>query len=651
MTYATQFKRIAKALIANGKISQYGACAEFYGGLPERTQEDLQRRLNIYWTNVAQLNVETIIQDVITMETEREERKNLMHSTTTALLPEAPPKNPPSSNNPSVARAPHEFTSAPAPRQNQPIDDLASMLSKITLSMAEMANAIKTQQSPQQYRPQQYPPRQYQPRQFQQQNSGNAAQFSGPSDPQNQFQHNRFPPSACTMCGEEGHWRSSCQVLDDMIQKGIVHQKGDRKIYLGRTGDTLVNRLGFRTIAEAAMAAHNSRAPYNNNQNGPAPAPVTSIVAYRPNPYMAEVAEPAPINSIYATVGALGYTDVDAAEKRKAVQPAAPQKRQAMEGAFQPRVTRSQTVPPPTTLQPPAAVPPPITITPPTPAPHRYPFSTVHPPTTFPPVDLTTDISMEDGETQTNTHAPRERRTKTWGSWQLSARDKMRTKGPQELSMMEVRSLMNPTVWNWLWDDRDRENAVISYVGEDEEVTTTRHDGAEVFAAEDAIDTLGLHKTLPRGFLRGPTPYIVTYVGALNEAHYALVDTGSQVNIMSERLASQLNLPIEHGSPLELHNASGTSINVIGICRDVDISTVARRNLQTFLVTSTHANDLLLGLPWFMSVGARMKVSGSGSTTQLAISVVGEEGQETSVKAIFSDNLVRTPQGLTMTKN
>ena len=166
---------------------------------------------------------------------------------------------------------------------------------------------------------------------------------------------------------------------------------------------------------------------------------------------LAEVAEPSLINSIYATVGALGYADVHAAENRKAVQPAAPQKRQAIVGAFQPRVTRSQTVPPPTTLQPP----PPITIIPPTPAPHRYLFSTVHPPTTFLPVDLTTDISMEDGETQTNTRAPRECRTKTWSSWQLSARDKMRTKGLQELSIMEVRSLMNPTVWNWLWDDRD----------------------------------------------------------------------------------------------------------------------------------------------------------------------------------------------------
>lgn len=45
--YATQFKKIARVLVREGKLSQYGACAEFYGGLPEKIQEHVQRRLNI----------------------------------------------------------------------------------------------------------------------------------------------------------------------------------------------------------------------------------------------------------------------------------------------------------------------------------------------------------------------------------------------------------------------------------------------------------------------------------------------------------------------------------------------------------------------------------------------------------------------------
>ena len=90
------------------------------------------------------------------------------------------------------------------------------------------------------------------------------------------------------------------------------------------------------------------------------------------------------------------------------------------------------------------------------------------------------------------------------------------------------------------------------------------------------------------------TPYLVAQIGAFREAHYVLADTGGQVNIISERLANQLSLPIEAVSPLELHNASGIATDVIGVCRDVGISTVARRNLRTFLVTSTPTNDHLL---------------------------------------------------------
>ena len=182
-------------------------------------------------------------------------------------------------------------------------------------------------------------------------------------------------------------------------------------------------------------------------------------------------------------------------------------------------------------------------------------------------------------------------------------------------------------------------------MGEDEFVTVFREEG-EVFAAEDAMGTLSMNCKLPRGFLRGPTPYLMANIGMLKEPHYALVNTGSQVNILSERLANQLNLPIEAGSPLELHNASGTAINVTGVCLDVMVSTVGKGSLQTFLVTSTMANDFLLGLPWFLSVGARMTVTGKGSTTHLAITVTGEDGTETSVKAVFSDDLVRTPEAL-----
>ena len=106
---------------------------------------------------------------------------------------------------------------------------------------------------------------------------------------------------------------------------------------------------------------------------------------------------------------------------------------------------------------------------------------------------------------------------------------------------------------------------MISYVGEDKFVTVFREEG-EVFAGEDDMGTLSMNRKLPRRFVRGPIHYLVANIGMHKEPHYALVDMGSQVNILSERLANQLNLPIEVGSVLELHNASGTAINVTEVC-------------------------------------------------------------------------------------
>ena len=72
--YATQYKKIAKMLIGDGTLSQYSACAEFYGGLQEVVQEDLQRRLNIDWNAPEALDVDNIIQQVIDVGDSKVER-------------------------------------------------------------------------------------------------------------------------------------------------------------------------------------------------------------------------------------------------------------------------------------------------------------------------------------------------------------------------------------------------------------------------------------------------------------------------------------------------------------------------------------------------------------------------------------------------
>ena len=63
-----------------------------------------------------------------------------------------------------------------------------------------------------------------------------------------------------------------------------------------------------------------------------------------------------------------------------------------------------------------------------------------------------------------------------------------------------------------------------------------------------------------------------------------------------------MNLPIETGSPLELPNTNGAAIEVVGVCRDVEIYIGERKSLQTFFVTFTSANHLLLMLLQFLSM-------------------------------------------------
>ena len=126
-------------------------------------------------------------------------------------------------------------------------------------------------------------------------------------------------------------------------------------------------------------------------------------------------------------------------------------------------------MPPPVTEQPPIIVPPapcappapqvqvPSSIPPPPAPPQRtYPFSIVHPPVTFVPETRIQDLTIKDVGTQTqNARVSRERRPKVWTNWELGAREKLRSRGPQDLTMMEIQSLINPTVWNWLWDHKD----------------------------------------------------------------------------------------------------------------------------------------------------------------------------------------------------
>ena len=132
--YATHFKRIAGVLIREGKLSGYGACAEFYGGLPEVAQEDIQCRLNIDCTNTGALYVENIIQEVIDLEDSKLGRQRFLHSTHSVPSQSASAPEPETHVVP-----PQESRSPPAPEEkSQQIDRLTGLMYQMSLSMVEM---------------------------------------------------------------------------------------------------------------------------------------------------------------------------------------------------------------------------------------------------------------------------------------------------------------------------------------------------------------------------------------------------------------------------------------------------------------------------------------------------------------------------------
>ena len=88
----------------------------------------------------------------------------------------------------------------------------------------------------------------------------------------------------------------------------------------------------------------------------------------------------------------------------------------------------------------------------------------------------------------------------------------------------------------------------------------------------------------------------------------ALLDNGSEVNMMPRRVFEQLNLPIDTEIRWQI-NAYNTDINLedcgpIGVCHDVLISIGGVETKQHIFVVGTLNWDLLLGRPWEWAVRA-----------------------------------------------
>jgi hypothetical protein len=99
----------------------------------------------------------------------------------------------------------------------------------------------------------------------------------------------------------------------------------------------------------------------------------------------------------------------------------------------------------------------------------------------------------------------------------------------------------------------------------------------------------------------------------------ALLDNGSEVNMMPRRVFEQLNLPIDTEIRWQI-NAYNSDTNLedcgpIGVCHDVLISIGGVETKQHIFVVETSNWDLLLGRPWERAVRAEYVNEDDGSYT------------------------------------
>ena len=163
-SYCGQFQRIAEELMARNRLNQYAAVAEFFGGIPEELQIEVQRNLGKNFSLSDDLDIKVVIEEVLNIQESKDERLLMIQSagrpvnpnipnlfTSTAPAPVIPSVRVPKTTAvlafpsfvPSFAPAPAPIpatipTAVPSPA----MDDLSQLIGKLSLSLSDTVSAL-----------------------------------------------------------------------------------------------------------------------------------------------------------------------------------------------------------------------------------------------------------------------------------------------------------------------------------------------------------------------------------------------------------------------------------------------------------------------------------------------------------------------------
>ena len=134
--------------------------------------------------------------------------------------------------------------------------------------------------------------------------------------------------------------------------------------------------------------------------------------------------------------------------------------------------------------------------------------------------------------------------------------------------------------------------------------------------------------------------------GKIGEHEYKmLVDSGSELNIMTLSQAQELALPIDDsGNSWTLKGISGHTMGLEGICWNVPVRIRGIEFLHNFFVTRTDLGnkDMVLGQPWLFSHSMRIDyVHDMGVMLQL-----WEDGDQKGHLILINLPLVKVPRNV-----
>ena len=151
------------------------------------------------------------------------------------------------------------------------------------------------------------------------------------------------------------------------------------------------------------------------------------------------------------------------------------------------------------------------------------------------------------------------------------------------------------------------------------------------------VNSLGVGQDDERLYVAKTPRAVIRLNGELCKA---LIDTGAEINVMTEEARDRCNLPIRMEPNLRLISHTGHRRDFIGVCEDVDVSVGGAVTKQNIFVVDSADHVLVLGTPFIIKSQARMDWDHNGC---LVMTCYSSDGTSTAVSKVLDRKLATGP--------